>query len=131
MGGFRAFVLVGGAAALLNIGVRILLGGVMSFGLAVVVAYLVAMTFAFVLNRRFVFAGSRLPPVTQYLRFAMVNVIALGQVWLVSLGLARVIFPALGFGFHAETVAHVIGVASPVVTSYFLHKHFSFGQSAE
>ena len=36
------------------------------------------------------------------------------------------IFPAVGFTWHGETVAHVIGVLVPVVTSYLGHKHFSF-----
>jgi len=52
--------------------------------------------------------------------------LAFAQVWVVSVGLARVIFPAIGFSWRAETVAHVVGVLSPVVTSYVLHKRFSF-----
>ena len=48
----------------------------------------------------------------------------------VSVGLARFIFPATGFAWHAETVAHVIGVAVPVFTSYLGHKHFSFAAKA-
>ncbi len=28
--------------------------------------------------------------------------------------------------WHAETIAHVIGVASPVITSYTLHMRLSF-----
>ena len=56
----------------------------------------------------------------------IINLVALAQVWVVSVGLARLLFPAIGFGWHAETVAHVTGVAVPVFTSYFGHKHFSF-----
>ena len=62
----------------------------------------------------------------QLTRFALVNAIAFVQVWLVSVGLARLLFPAIGFTWQAEIVAHAIGVASPAVTSYFLHQHFSF-----
>ncbi len=65
----------------------------------------------------------------QFIRFAMVNAIAFTQVWLVSVGLARWLFPAIGFDWQAETVAHVIGVASPAVTSCFLHQHFSFREA--
>ena len=61
-------------------------------------------------------------------RFALVNALAFVQVWLVSVGLARLVFPALGFTRHADTVAHVLGVASPVAVSYLLHKRFSFGR---
>jgi putative flippase GtrA len=62
----------------------------------------------------------------EYARFALVNAVAFAQVWLVSVGLARLVFPAIDFTWQAETVAHVIGVVSPIVTSYIGHKHFSF-----
>ena len=41
-------------------------------------------------------------------------------------GLARLAFPAVGFDWLAEDIAHLIGVAIPAVTSYFGHRHFSF-----
>ena len=50
-------------------------------------------------------------------------------VWLVSVGLAHYLFPALGFTWHDETIAHAIGVAIPIFTSYLGHKHFSFARS--
>ncbi|MFN4018844.1 MAG: GtrA family protein, partial [Reyranella sp.] len=61
-------------------------------------------------------------------RFVLVNMLALVQVWIVSVGLARWLFPASGFTFHADTVAHVIGVLFPVLTSYVGHKRFSFAK---
>ena len=57
--------------------------------------------------------------------------LAVAQVWIVSVGLARFVFPAIGFTWHDETVAHVIGVLVPVVTSYLGHKHFSFAARAD
>jgi putative flippase GtrA len=81
---------------------------------------------AFILARVFVFKPGKGGAHGQFLRFAMVNGLAFAQVWVVSVGLARVIFPAIGFSWCAETVAHIIGVLSPVVTSYVLHKRFSF-----
>ena len=65
---------------------------------------------------------------SELFRFAIVNVFALAQVWLVSVGLARLAFPAIGFAWHAEDIAHLIGVAIPAVTSYFGHRHFSFAK---
>ena len=41
---------------------------------------------------------------------------------------ARVVFPSAHFDWHADDLAHVIGVASPILLSYYLHKHFSFGR---
>jgi len=62
----------------------------------------------------------------EFIRFAIVNAVSFAQVWIVSVGLARLVFPAIGFGWQAETTAHVIGVLSPVATNYVLHERFSF-----
>jgi protoporphyrinogen oxidase/putative flippase GtrA len=123
---FVTFLATGGAAAAVNIGTRWLLSTVMPYAAAVAVAYLVGMAVAFVLARRFVFdhGGGKLAG--QFARFATVNAVAFAQVWLVSVGLAKLLFPALGVIPRADTVAHVIGVLSPVATSYVLHNRFSF-----
>jgi putative flippase GtrA len=126
---FARFIVTGGIAAGVNVLTRWLLGFVMSYELAIALAYGVGMTTAFVLARMFVFDGSTGAAGTQYLRFTLVNVVAFAQVWLVSVGLVRYVFPVLGLTWQAETVAHIIGVASPVVTSYFAHRHFSFRQA--
>ena len=123
---FSRFLVVGGFAALVNIASRPLFDLFMSYELAIVAAYLVAMTVAYSLNRLFVFAPSGRSARDEYIRFAVVNAFAVVQVWLVSVALARWLFPSVGFFWHADTVAHVIGVGAPVVTSYYGHKHFSF-----
>ena len=123
---FVLFVAAGGTAAVVNILSRIALNWVMSYEAAIVAAYLCGMTTAYLLNKHFVFAASGRAVATEYMRFALVNLAALVQVWIVSVGLARFVFPAVGFTWHAETVAHVIGVVVPVFTSYLGHKHFSF-----
>jgi putative flippase GtrA len=123
---FIRFVVSSGVAAVVNIVVRLLLQFVMGYELAVFLAYLVGMSVAFVLARLYVFDGRSRRADGQFLRFAAVNAIAFAQVWLVSVGLARYAFPAIGFHWHAETVAHIIGVGSPVVSSYLGHRHFSF-----
>jgi len=126
-GEFLRFVAVGGTAAAVNVGTRLIFSRFMAFEAAVVPAYLCGMATAFLLSRRFVFTGAAGGQVHgQALRFTLVNLVALAQVWLVSVGLARLVFPYLGFTLHADTAAHMIAVASPIVTSYFGHKHFSF-----
>lgn len=128
---FVAFVVAGGIAAAVNIGSRILLSLVMRYEIAILAAYLCGMTVAYILNKTFVFEASGRGAASEYARFALVNLLALAQVWIVSVGLARFIFPAVGFAWHAETVAHVVGVLVPVVTSYLGHKHFSFAAEAD
>ncbi len=120
------FLVTGGIAAGVNIVTRILLQRFVSYEAAVGLAYLVGMVTAFILARAFVFKPVGGGSHGQLLRVAMVNGVAFAQVWIVSVGLAEVIFPAIGFSWRGKTVAHVIGVLSPVVTSYVLHKRFSF-----
>ena len=130
---FGAFVLSGGLAAGVNVLTRFVLSKWLPFEAAVTLAYLVGMTTAFVLTKTFVFQRSRAHWLVEYGRFAMVNVVAFVQVLLVSDGLVRLLFPAIGFHWHAEEVGHIVGVMSPIVTSYYAHKHFSFrpARSAE
>ena len=128
---FAAFVVVGGVAALVNIGSRLMISRVMPYEAAIVVAYLCGMVTAFFLNRAFVFqAAAGREASRQFVRFTLVNIVALVQVWIVGVGLDRFVFPAVRFNWHAETVAHVIAVASPIVTSYLAHKYFSFAETA-
>ena len=123
---FVLFAVAGGTAALVNILARIGFNLVTPFEVAVVLAYTVAMTVAFMLNRHYVFKASDGELPLQYFRFFVVNLIALAQVFTVSVLLARVIFPWIAFTWKAETVAHVLGVLSPIFTSYTLHKSYTF-----
>jgi putative flippase GtrA len=123
---FGRFLLTGGTSAVVNILARVLLSLVVSFELAVLLAYLVGMLTAYVLARRFVFRTSGRGVASEMVRFAAVNAVSLVQVWLVAVLLARYIFPAIGFTFHPELMAHAIAVASPVITSYYGHKLFTF-----
>jgi putative flippase GtrA len=123
---FAIFLLTGGVAAGVNILSRMALGFLVAYEVAVGFAYLAGMVTAFVLARACVFKPVARDMHGQFARFAMVNALAFAQVWLVSVGLARLVFPAIGFVWQPETAAHVIGVLSPVVGSYILHKRFSF-----
>ncbi len=121
-----SFAITGGIAAICNLGARFLLSRVMRYELAVLFAYLVGMVVAFVLARSFVFEKSGSGWHGQLARFAIVNVFGFAQVWLISIGLVRLVFPWMAFHWHPEDVAHLIGVASPILVSYYAHKHFSF-----
>lgn len=125
---FAAYIVVGSTSSAVNIGARMLFDRFMSYEAAIIFAFIVSVVVAFLLYRRFVFdvTGPEWP--TQFAKFVTVNLFGLVQVFCVSLLLARALFPAIGFTYHAETIAHVMGVGSPVLTSYFLHKHISFGR---
>ena len=120
------FVLVGGVAAAVNILSRAVISQFVSFEYAVALAYPIGLTFAFVLSRRFVFELSRRSIWAQYARFVIVNIFALIQIWAVSIGLVRFLFPAIGWTWYPELLGHTIAVASPVFTSYYAHKAFTF-----
>ena len=123
---FLRFALTGGIAALVNLASRYLLNRYMGFEIAVALAYLLGMLTAYALARLFVFSASGRGVRSELVRFTIVNAVALVQVWLISVGLANLVFPAIGFTWHANDIAHLIGVVSPVVTSYFGHRHYSF-----
>lgn len=130
IGEFGRFLVTGGIAAGANIVSRWLLSHAVIYEIAVVFAYLIGMATAYALMRIFVFARSGRTVRDEATRFALVNVAALVQVWVVSVGLARLVFPWVGFGWYAEDIAHLIGVAVPAVTSYFGHRYFSFAAAS-
>lgn len=123
---FLLFVITGGIAALVNFGSRIVYSTLMSYSAAIVVAYITGMLTAFLLAKLFVFRNSRRSLAQSATAFAIVNVLAVLQVWIVSISLATYILPEIGVDSHAQELGHAIGVAVPVFTSYLGHKHFSF-----
>ncbi len=120
------FLIVGGFSAFVNLLSRWLLNFVMGYSAAILLGYLCGMVTAFILFRRYVFPVSRLDTATEARRFVIVNIVALIQVWAVSVFLAEWLFPRIGLVSHAHDIAHFIGVAVPTVTSYLGHKHYSF-----
>lgn len=84
LGEFGRFLVTGGVAAGVNVVSRWLFDLVMPFEAAVVVAYLAGMVTAYTLSKLFVFSRSGRSVSDEFLRFALVNVVALAQVWIVS-----------------------------------------------
>ena len=123
---FAGFLVAGGIAAAANVGSRILFSRLVGLELAVILAYLVGMTVAFVLMRSAVFPPSAAPIGRQVALFAAVNLAALLQTLVVTLLLARWLLPAAGLRSHVEEIAHIVGVGVPIVTSFFGHKYLSF-----
>lgn len=121
-----SFLVVGSIAAATNFLSRIVLSQAMPFPAAITLAYLIGMATAFLLNRRFVFREGNERPAIQALWFTLVNVIAMAQTLAVSLLLDRWLLPALDVTNFREEIAHAIGVAIPIFTSYFGHRNLSF-----
>ena len=120
------FLLVGGAAASAQWLARFPLNLVMPYPAAVVAAYGVGMAIAFELNRRYVFPAGADARHRQFVRFFLVNILSFATVWAVSVGLGEMFLPHFMGPGLAESLGHGVGVLSPALASYFLHKHFTF-----
>lgn len=125
---FLKFLATGGIAALVNLVSRYLLNLVMPFEIAVVLAYFLGMIVAYLLMRRFVFGASERSVPSEVRRFVAVNLVAFALVWLISVSLARIVFPAADMTWHADDLAHFIGVSAPAVTSYMGHRFYTFAR---
>ena len=123
---FVAFAVAGGIAAACNFGSRFAFSAFLPYPAAIVAAYLVGMTTAFFLNRAFVFTDGGGSIGRQAGWFVVVNLAAVLQTLAISLLLADVLFPRIGFGFHPEAVAHAIGIVVPIFSSYIGHRRLSF-----
>jgi putative flippase GtrA len=125
-GEFVRFLSTGGLAAAINLFSRFQLNKVFSFEIAVALSYFLGMVTAYVLARMFVFNASGRSVAEEFKRFAIVNVFSLVFVWSISVGLARYLFPAVSFNWHADDIAHFVGVAAPAILSYFGHRAYTF-----
>jgi putative flippase GtrA len=123
---FVVFLVTGGTAAAVNFGSRIVYNQWLPFSGAVILAYLTGMVTAFVLAKMFVFKESTQSTRRAVMFFTLVNVVAVLQTWLISMGLAFYLLPALGVTHFVKEIAHAVGVVVPVFTSYLGHKRWSF-----
>lgn len=123
---FIVFLVTGGFAALINFGSRFFFSEFMGFEKAVLLAYLVGMVTAYVLAKIYVFKGTKNSTSKSFFLFCVVNIVAIIQTYIISVGLAGYLFPLVGFFIYPEAVAHAVGVILPVFTSYIGHKYLSF-----
>lgn len=123
---FLVFLLTGGLAAVVNFVSRIAYNVWVDFSTAIILAYLTGMVTAFVLARTFVFTESKTTLRRSILFFSLVNLAAVAQTWLISMGLALFALPALGVSRFVPEIAHAVGVMVPAFTSYLGHKYWSF-----
>jgi len=123
---FVSFLLTGGTAALINFGSRILYNHWLNFSISIVLAYITGMLAAFILMKLFVFRNSRKDLKHSAMFFTLINILAIFQTWLVSMALAYYVLPSLGVEKFSKEIAHAVGIAVPVFTSYIGHKRWTF-----
>jgi putative flippase GtrA len=123
---FLIFLATGATAAAVNFGARIFYNQWLDFSSAVILAYLTGMVTAFFLAKIFVFKTSQQSIKRSAMFFILVNLVAVAQTWGISMALAYYVLPALSINLFVPEIAHAVGVAVPVFTSYIGHKRWSF-----
>ena len=123
---FLIFLLTGGIAAVSNILSRLGLSKILQFELAILIAYLIGMIVAYILAKKFVFFNSKKSIKSSLAGFALINLLAIMQTWLVSIGIKAILIQFIETIFFIELIAHTTGVLVPVFTSFFGHKYISF-----
>lgn len=123
---FFLFLFCGGLAAVLNWGSRFIFSIWLPFEMAIVAAFLVGLFSGFLLMRWFVFNGRGQSLAPQVGKYLIVNMLALFQTLLISTLFARLLLPEIGMVKNIEALAHLVGVLTPVLTSYIGHKRWSF-----
>lgn len=123
---FLAFLITGGLAAGVNFGSRIFYNQWIDFSFAVILAYLTGMITAFLLARSFVFTEGSQSVQRSAAFFVLVNAVAILQTWAISMLLAYYVLRWIGITRFVPEIAHAVGVAVPVFTSYLGHKRWSF-----
>lgn len=122
---FILFVAAGGFAALVNFVSRIIFNFWFSFEVSVVLAYLIGMITAYILTKFFVFKAKSVGLVSSSIKFTIVNILAVLQTYFISVYLYYWLNNNINFDYNKE-VAHFVGIAFPVITSYIGHKYYSF-----
>lgn len=108
---------------------RIAYDAFLPYSAAIILAYLTGMALAFLLARRFVFTSGTRTLTGSAPRFALVNLVAIVQTWVVSIVLSEHLLPALGVVRYARELGHAVGIAVPAFTSYLGHRRFSFREA--
>ena len=125
---FLLFLFVGGLAALLNWLSRIIFSYWLQFSYAVMFAYGVGVTVAFILNSIFVFKCSVEPLKNQIISFAIINLAFLPVVWFSSIMLNNYLI-SLNFIKYPKETAHGLAVCLPSLVTFLLYKFFAFKES--
>ncbi|MFY0649776.1 MAG: GtrA family protein [Methylophilaceae bacterium] len=120
------FLACGGFAAFVNFLSRILFSSFLDLYISIIFAYILGMITAYYLFKNFVFVSLQGNKGGSPLSFVFVNVIALLQIYLVTV-LSKDIFYKF-FDNEYLYLAHGLAILTSVFSSYWLHKNFTFIQ---
>ncbi len=123
---FILFIIAAGLSAVVNLISRFFISFFFGYSLAIVLAHLIGMLTAFTLMRFFVFQSSGKRMQNEIRMFVFVNILSMSQTWLVAVIFVYYVFPIFNVQYHMELLGHFIGLASTAVTSFMLHKNFTF-----
>jgi len=123
---FARFLVVGGIAVVLHWLSRFAFNAFMSYGWAIVLAYLVGILVAFVLNRAYVFPYSERSVEAEMFFFFLINIGAFPFVWVAAYVLGEWLFPAYMSQQAALALGHGIAILLPVFVNFALHKFITF-----
>lgn len=123
---FIKFMVSGSISTLVNILSRFSLGFFISYPSSIVVSYIIGMATSYLIFKLWVFKTQRNNILRQLSCFLLINFIGLGQTLLISIILVNYVFFSIQPVLIKETLAHIIGLAIPIATSYIGHKHVTF-----
>jgi len=123
---FARFLLVGGVALACHWLSRLVFNWAVDYGWAIVVAYLVGILVAFVLNKVYVFPYSERSLNLEISFFFFVNIVAFPVVWVVAYVLGEWVLINYIERQYALGVAHGFAITLPVFVNYALHKLVTF-----
>ena len=118
------FLICGGFAALANFFSRIFFSLFLQLPLAILFSFLVGLTCGYFLFNNYVFKSKKVKNMRSPFIFLFVNIIALLQIYLLTIGLSKFFYET--FSSEYVALAHGISIITSVFMSYFCHKNFTF-----
>jgi energy-coupling factor transport system substrate-specific component len=125
------FLIAGAFASLVNWVARFPLELIMPFAAAVLGAMVIGMICGFLLYDRWVFPGSSRPLALKIRDFVAVNFVSQLIMFVVSIGVRELLLLTGLATMLAGAAAHLIGIASGAIFSFFGHRSVTFGARAE
>jgi putative flippase GtrA len=123
---FARFLVVGGVALVCHWLSRFAFNWFVGYGWAIVLAYLVGILVAFVLNKIYVFPFSGRSLNFEVFFFFLVNIAAFPFVWIIAYALGEWVLAERMPREPALALAHGFAITLPVFVNFALHKFITF-----